>query len=228
MTLPISGAGAAPRILSQPAHGSVGLNGQVASYFPDPGFVGTDTFTFAAWDGSKNSDLATATISVAQGPFSIDATALVSPDYPADWSVPFAVVANPSNVTAAVTYDWDFGDGSAHSAEPHATHAYRLPGTYQWTVISKVQGTASSATATNAGQIVIGNPVLLASTASAGQTTISWPLTAADSLLEQTGTLGIPAGWSVAPDAVRINTTTLSVTRTNPVGNGFFRLRRVW
>ena len=47
-TLPATGANLTLRIISQPAHGSVGVNGQVATYFPDPGFVGIDTFTFAA------------------------------------------------------------------------------------------------------------------------------------------------------------------------------------
>jgi hypothetical protein len=40
------------------------LNGNVATYFPEPGFAGTDTFTFAAYDGAKNSALATGTITV--------------------------------------------------------------------------------------------------------------------------------------------------------------------
>ena len=76
MTLPATGSGLTLRIISQPANGSVGLSGAVATYFPDPGFVGTNKFTFAAYDGSKNSNLATGTVAVAQGPFSITAIAL--------------------------------------------------------------------------------------------------------------------------------------------------------
>jgi len=228
MNLTVSGGGAAPRIIAQPAHGSVGLNGHIATYFPEPGFVGTDTFTFAAWDGSKNSVLATGTIAVAQGPFSITATAYVPPSYPAEWPVPFAVVATPRNLTAAVTCDWDFGDGSAHSSEAHATHAYAAPGNYHWTVTSQAPGPGSSVTTTNAGDIAIGNPVLLTATSRTGQTRISWPNTTADSLLEQTSTLGSLANWLVAVDAVLVDANTLSVTRTNPVGNAFFRLRRAW
>jgi hypothetical protein len=75
MSLPATGTGLTLRIISQPADGSVGLSNNVATYFPNAGFVGSDTFTFAAYDGSKNSSLATGTVVVAQGPFSIGATA---------------------------------------------------------------------------------------------------------------------------------------------------------
>jgi len=52
------------RIVSQPTHGTAGLSGTTATYFPEAGFTGTDTFTFAAWDGSTNSNLGTVTITV--------------------------------------------------------------------------------------------------------------------------------------------------------------------
>ena len=52
------------RIVSQPANGTVGLSGSVATYFPFPGFSGNDIFTFAAWDGSTDSNLGTGTIVV--------------------------------------------------------------------------------------------------------------------------------------------------------------------
>jgi Bacterial Ig domain len=52
------------RIVSQPTHGTVGLDGNDATYFPEPGFVGDDVFTFAAWDGSTQSNLARVSVSV--------------------------------------------------------------------------------------------------------------------------------------------------------------------
>jgi hypothetical protein len=52
------------RIVNQPAHGTAGLIGTTAAYFPEAGFSGTDTFTFAAWDGKTNSNLATVTVTV--------------------------------------------------------------------------------------------------------------------------------------------------------------------
>jgi hypothetical protein len=58
------------RIVSQPTHGTVGLNGTLAHYFPEAGFAGNDSFTFAAWDGSTDSNLGTITVAVgtAAGP----------------------------------------------------------------------------------------------------------------------------------------------------------------
>jgi len=50
------------RIVSQPAHGNAGLSGTTATYYPDSGSVGTDSFTFAAWDGQTDSNLGTVTI----------------------------------------------------------------------------------------------------------------------------------------------------------------------
>jgi hypothetical protein len=50
------------RIVTQPAYGRVGLAGNVATYFPDAGFAGTDEFTWSAWDGKADSRLARVTV----------------------------------------------------------------------------------------------------------------------------------------------------------------------
>jgi hypothetical protein len=69
MTLQASGGGTLTyRIVSQPAHGSVGLSGGVATYFAEAGYVGTDQFTFAVGNGWVDSNLATGTVAVAQAP----------------------------------------------------------------------------------------------------------------------------------------------------------------
>jgi hypothetical protein len=52
------------RIVSQPKHGTAGLSGTTARYFPEPQFTGVDHFTFAAWDGATDSNLAMVTINV--------------------------------------------------------------------------------------------------------------------------------------------------------------------
>jgi hypothetical protein len=61
------GNGLTLRIVSQPTHGTVGLSGRTATYFPDAGFTGADAFTFAAWDGSTDSNLGTVSMSVGTG-----------------------------------------------------------------------------------------------------------------------------------------------------------------
>ncbi len=52
------------RIVSQPSHGTVGLVGTRATYFPESGFAGIDRFTFAAWDGSTDSNLGAVLVNV--------------------------------------------------------------------------------------------------------------------------------------------------------------------
>jgi hypothetical protein len=50
------------RIVTQPAAGRVGLVGNTATYYPDPGFAGDDVFTFLAWDGAIDSNLGVVTV----------------------------------------------------------------------------------------------------------------------------------------------------------------------
>jgi hypothetical protein len=52
------------RIVSQPGLGMVGLNGNTATYYPATGFTGTETFTFCSDNGTRESNLATVTVTV--------------------------------------------------------------------------------------------------------------------------------------------------------------------
>ena len=52
-------------IASQPAHGTVTLAANVATYTPDPGYSGPDSFTFTAWDGFLEASPATVSVAVA-------------------------------------------------------------------------------------------------------------------------------------------------------------------
>jgi len=52
------------RVVAQPTHGTAGISGRTATYSPDAGYSGSDSFTFAAWDGSTDSNLGTVTIDV--------------------------------------------------------------------------------------------------------------------------------------------------------------------
>lgn len=211
------------RIVSQPAHGSVAVSANLATFIPEPGFVGPDTFTYAAWNTWVDSNLATGTVSVAQGPYSIGAVAHVPPTYPAAWPVAFTAVPSVTNNAAPVTFDWNFGDGSAHSTNQYAAHAYALPGTYNWTVISRV----STASSTNNGTILIGKPVQLAIVRAGSQVTLSWPNTIADTLLEGTGLLGPSAQWLWVTNNPTVGPSLISLTLP-AAGTEFLRVRRPW
>lgn len=52
------------RIVTQPQHGSVALINRQAIFYPETGFSGQDSFTYAAWDGSANSNLASVSLQV--------------------------------------------------------------------------------------------------------------------------------------------------------------------
>lgn len=210
------------RIVSQTAHGSVGVTNRLATYYPDPGFVGTDIFTFAANDGYADSNLGTGTVSVAQGPFSVAAVANVPANWPADWPVPFSALAAPSNVVATVTYDWDFGDGSPHGAGPAPAHSYVVPGTYAWTLVAR----AATAESIVSGSIQISGPDELAARAADGALVLSWPKSQPDTVLEQATAL--PLGpWTPAPYPVSVGPEGYSVVISGASGPNFYRLRLV-
>jgi len=72
----------AVRVVSQPDHGTVGLVGTSATYFPDTGFSGTDGFIFAAWDGAADSNLGTMSLTVGNtGASSPAPTATATPTF---------------------------------------------------------------------------------------------------------------------------------------------------
>jgi hypothetical protein len=64
LTLSSNETAATLRIVSQPQHGSVGLSGNIATYFPDHGFAGADSFSYAAFDGFADSNLGMVSVTV--------------------------------------------------------------------------------------------------------------------------------------------------------------------
>ncbi len=149
-TLPVSGANATLRIISQPAHGTAGLSNSTATYFPDSGFAGSDSFTFAAYDGSKNSILATATITVTTNP----------PVAPVITKAPAGVTVSPGATvvfsatatgTAPLRYQW-FKNGASIPSATNTTLTLTAvtassAGNYSVSV-SNAAGSVLSATAT--------------------------------------------------------------------------------
>jgi hypothetical protein len=64
LTLSSNEGGATLRIVNQPQHGSVALSGSTATYYPETGFAGADSFTYAAFDGFADSNLASVSVTV--------------------------------------------------------------------------------------------------------------------------------------------------------------------
>ncbi len=159
MTLPVTGANAVLRIVSQPANGSVGLVGSTATYYPDPGFAGTSTFTYAAYDGAKNSTLATGTVVVvALVPPSI-ATQPSSQTVTAGANVSFSVTAAG---TVPLTYQWkkngvDIGGATGSTFSLSAVTAANA-GSYS-VLVSNAAGSLLS----NAAVLVVKEPTITVS-----------------------------------------------------------------
>jgi PKD repeat protein len=57
--------------------------------------------------------------------------------------------------TGSVAYDWNFGDGSAHSSQQNASHTYVTAGPFTWTMTASVSGTTCPRT----GTITVHGPV---------------------------------------------------------------------
>lgn len=92
--------GANLRIVDTPRHGRVGLAGTVATYYPDPGFSGTDTFTFAAHNGYNDSNLGTVTVRIADDPDAM----------PAPGASRFFAAAHPSDGSVRLGFESQLGD----------------------------------------------------------------------------------------------------------------------
>jgi hypothetical protein len=221
ITLPVTGTGATLRIISQPTNGSVGLSNNIATYYPNPGFVGVDSFKFAAYNGAKNSNLATGAVAVSQGPISVGISGLVPPSYVAGWPVPFGAVTARSNTTANVAYSWDFGDG-ATSTNQFPVHTYSS-GLYLWTVSATVPG----AQAADAGFTLIGPPVLVSATRVEGFLSVAWPASIVDTILEQSSQIGPNAHWTSVTNSPLVIDGKQSLTMPFS-GDQFYRVRRPW
>ncbi len=141
------------RIVSQPANGTVGLVGTVATFYPFAGFTGSDTFTYAAWDGSTNSNLGNGSVTVADtggNTCTVDCSATVDATGEVGVPVSFSGSAVLSDCAGAATYAWDFGDGSGVSGA-NTAHTYDAPGSYDWSLTV----TAGGVTCTRTGTIEI-------------------------------------------------------------------------
>lgn len=66
-------------------------------------------------------------------------------------AVPFSATASASGCTGTLSYDWDFGDGSAHGSAATAAHAYALAGSYPWRLVVR----AGSATCERSGTVTV-------------------------------------------------------------------------
>jgi PKD repeat protein len=71
---------------------------------------------------------------------------------------PFASSVTPNDCTGPKSYDWDFGDGTAHSTLEQPSHTYAQTGVYTWKLTVKMGDATCTKTGTiSVGCIVIGS-----------------------------------------------------------------------
>ncbi|WP_446812249.1 dockerin type I domain-containing protein (plasmid) [Methylomonas sp. 2BW1-5-20] len=151
LTLPGNVAGVTLRILKQPQNGTVGLNNGIATYFPFEGFTGTDTFLFAGYDGSKNTNTST------NNKGTVPATGTVVVNNACSYSLqPNTQSASDtgggysSNLTTAATCQWQAQSNSPWIAVNSASSSVGN-GTFQYTI------SANTLPSLRSGSIIILN-----------------------------------------------------------------------
>ena len=118
-----------------PAHGKATINGSILSYTPAADYTGPDTVRYTLSDGRGGTTNGIVTITVQPGTptgnqpptVTLEATVLAG-TFPL--SVGFTATASDANGDA-LTYAWDFGDGSEGGNQATLTHVYSRTGLFE-------------------------------------------------------------------------------------------------
>jgi hypothetical protein len=215
------------RIISQPTHGTASLTGTSATYFPAPGFLGADSFTYAAWDGSTDSNLGSVSLNVQAGTCDLTISATAPAAALPGASIPFRASALLAQCTGTISYDWDYGDGTSHSSHANACHTYLVNGNYSWKLTVTVNGLTQVLNGAITVDSQLGPPVLLTLTQAEGVITVSWPADGIGTSLETTFDPTMSGSWGpVDPPPVMSGTAWSYQTPMFP-NPQYFRVRRV-
>ena len=215
------------RVVTQPIHGTVSVSGKVATFFPEPGFVGSDSFTYAAWDGSTDSNLGTVGLTVNAGQCALTVDPLVpTADFP-NLPVPFRASAVLSACAGTISYDWDFGDGTPHGAGTNVAHVYPVSGDYNWTLTASANGVSQTTNGVMVISPTLGPPLLLSLTWLGFQVEVSWPYDSIPTSLETSTDLGQPYSWQMDVDPVFSDGVNNIVYILVTSDIQYFRVRRV-
>jgi PKD repeat protein len=230
VTLQANGTELAFRAVSQPAHGTASVSGNVATYYPEKNFVGSDSFTFAANNGWVDSNLGTISLTVTPGNCVLTASALAPTAALPNSAVPFRANASLSKCVSAINYAWDFGDGSAPVLGTNVSHVYTNEGDYTW--VLNVTADGASQAISNAVTISarLGPPLILTITTLDPWTVqLAWPSDRIPTSLEHSFDFTQPYSWAPVVDAPVLDWTGTNWTVPADIleGNQFWRLRRL-
>lgn len=133
------------------------VSGATSSSYTTPALTTTTSYWVRVSNscGFTNSNTATITAVAA---CSLTCQATVPSSGTVNSPISFAATATPSNCSGAVAYDWDFGDGTAHSSQQNPAHTYATVKTYAWAMTASVGGVTCKKTGTikvDAAQITL-------------------------------------------------------------------------
>ncbi len=195
ITLPVTDPDNNPltvRIVSQPRHGTVALNGRTATYRPEPDFVGPDTFTYAAWDGSTDSNLGTVSLSVAAGPCSLILSALAPGTLEAGTPAPFRARVRRTGCDLPVTLEWNWSDNTPSGQGAEVCRSFAAAGSYQWRLTATAGTRSESLTGTVEVTAVMPVEVSLTVSRNGANLQLAWPIGAAGYVLQTSPSLAAP------------------------------------
>jgi hypothetical protein len=215
------------RVITQPSQGAVSVTNGVATYYPNPGAGGADSFIYMASDGYNDSNPAQGAVQVLPAPavlFSMPAVA--SAAFPGA-SVSFEAGTIITQGTGGLSYDWDFGDGSPHSTLARVCHSYPGGGDFNWALSVRGGGASFSTNGVVTISPTLGPPVYLTLAPTPWFSVIvSWPADHIGTSLETSYDLGSPFNWATLPGDPVLSGGVFSVEAIQ-VDNQFFRIRRV-
>jgi PKD repeat protein len=153
-------------------------------------------------------------------------TLVPTADFPSV-AVPFRATGLLSKCVGAISYDWDFGDGSAHGSGTNVAHVYPVAGAYTWKLVATANGVTQTATGIVTISPTLGPPLILSLTWLGWQVEVSWPYDAIPTSLETTTDLGQAYGWQMDVDPVFSDGINNIVYILVTSDIQFFRVRRV-
>lgn len=89
-------------------------------------------------------------------PCTLDCMATAPVSTPIGTAALFTASVSPSPCVGSPVYDWDFGDGTAHSSQQNPAHTYTKAGTFTWTLTVTAPGVSAC---TKTGVITVQNSV---------------------------------------------------------------------
>ena len=173
----LDGDALAPAIVAQPSHGSASIVAGKLHYIPAAGYFGSDSFTYRANDGTVNSSIATASITVQQvapaPPTNLSASAVSTAAINLAWSA--SALASSYQVLRSTTSGGPYSPVASPVLTNYQDSGLASGTTYYYVVKAINSGGSSNASGEASATTAPAAPTgLVATAASASAIDLSW------------------------------------------------------